>query len=90
MANWEKILKERTYTPMGSGAIVDLYDAEGVALIAYIEGMEMYNSIMKEWSDSDELDPEVITTKVNQHIEELKKRYNITDDGRKLSSDSSM
>jgi hypothetical protein len=75
---------------MGSGPIVDLYDAEGVALIAYIEGMEMYNSILQEWSDSDELDPDLITQKVEKHIEELKKRFNITENGRELPTNSSM
>lgn len=90
MLNWERILKDRIYTPMGSGPIVDLYDAEGVALIAYIEGMEMYNSILQEWSDSDELDPDLITQKVEKHIEELKKRFNITENGRELPTNSSM
>lgn len=90
MMKWEKTLKERSYTPVGEGTIVDLYDAEGIALIAYIEGMEMYNQIMREWCDSDELNPDIITDKVSKHIEELKKRYNITDDGRKLSFNSSL
>lgn len=90
MVNWEKLLKERSYTPIGTGAIIDYYDAEAIALIAYIEGMEMYNTIMKEWSTSKKLDPEVINKRVEDHIQELKKRFNITDDGREFPANSSM
>lgn len=90
MTNWEKLLQEKAFTPEGSGPILHKYDAEGIALLAHIEGMQMYNQFMEEWSASDELDPETITKRVNEHIEKLKKHFNIPLDGGEFSTDSSM
>jgi hypothetical protein len=90
MVEWHKLLEELCYTPEGGGAIVDKYDAEKIALIAYIEGMEAYNKIMNEWSASDEIDPGSLNGRVKAHLDTLKATFNIQDNGGKFSINSSI
>ena len=90
MMSWQKLLKEHSYSSDQEGHVVDTYHAEKIAVMAYIEGMEAYNNLLKEWSQSDEIDPKKIDHMVAKHLEEFNKGFNIEDNGREFSTDSSL
>mgnify|MGYP003349123250 CR=1 FL=1 len=80
----------RSYSSDQEGHIVDTFYAEKIAVMAYIEGMEAYNNLLKQWSQSDEIDPKKLDGLVAKHLEELNKSLNIDNDGREFSTDSSL
>jgi hypothetical protein len=77
MKNWKEDLKKAQYTPQGSGPVVDGYDAEKIALLAYSSGLEMginmITNYIKEEMDnpSSTLLPLDLPQKVDKHLQEI-------------------
>jgi len=91
MMHWEKRLSEAAYTPPGEGSVVDLYDAQRIALTAYAEGMKDYQELMEEFLNSDEINPKTIADKLKIRLDELMDRYGVTKDaGRDISPDADL
>lgn len=78
MEKWQELLKQFTYSD-GNGNILTDSDAERVALMAYVGGMQSMVKIMEEWKESDSLTIGDLIENMNDHLNSMlsKTKYHV-------------